>query len=201
MRCAHTVNAVLQRAPWTTCPGAVDKCEQTFTGVALEAFPHAARERRLTARTSTIWRCWRRRTPWMMARLVYDVFVSDPVDGKRRAEIFRNGESVLGWYDANYTDCRARGAGRNETARYALLDRLTRTCAAGSSAGAALGESHCTRAYHPDGAGSPMPVACRPPATHSSRSVLRWRRGLARSRDFSDGTVQPLDDCGKSGTL
>ena len=39
---ANIVEAVLVRAPWTTCPGAVDKCEQTFTGVALRAFVAAS---------------------------------------------------------------------------------------------------------------------------------------------------------------
>ena len=33
------VTAEQDRAPWTTCPGAVAQVERTFTGVALEAFP------------------------------------------------------------------------------------------------------------------------------------------------------------------
>jgi hypothetical protein len=36
---ARTVKASLLRAPWSTCPEAVDKCEQTFTGVELLGFP------------------------------------------------------------------------------------------------------------------------------------------------------------------
>ena len=36
------------------------------------------------------------------APLVYDVFVSDPVEGVRHARLYRNGEDVLGWSDANY---------------------------------------------------------------------------------------------------
>src|SRR5215470_7763502 len=37
-RTAIKVEGVIQRAPWTTCPGAVAIVEQTFTGVPLEGF-------------------------------------------------------------------------------------------------------------------------------------------------------------------
>ena len=35
---ATTIESVMRRAPWTTCPGAPAQLAQTFTGVALNAF-------------------------------------------------------------------------------------------------------------------------------------------------------------------
>src|SRR4029077_17581389 len=42
---ATKVEAVLQRAPWTTCPGAVAVVEQTFSGVPLDGFASRGEKR------------------------------------------------------------------------------------------------------------------------------------------------------------
>ncbi|MGL4563723.1 MAG: hypothetical protein ACRCVD_00395, partial [Halioglobus sp.] len=36
---ATAVEAELERAPWSTCPGAVEVCRQTFSGRPLDEFP------------------------------------------------------------------------------------------------------------------------------------------------------------------
>ena len=93
---ATRVESVMQRAPWTTCPGAVAKLEQTFAGVPLDGF--AARGEKRT-------NCTHLHDLAVLAAahaadsgpLVYDLLVSDPIEGRLRAELRRNGTRVLGW--------------------------------------------------------------------------------------------------------
>lgn len=93
---ATTVKASLERAPWSTCPGAVDVCEQTFTGLPLEEFP---------AKKGKASNCTHLFDLAQLAAahafddaiLVYDIFVTDPVDDTRHAELYRNDERVLAW--------------------------------------------------------------------------------------------------------
>ncbi|WP_324319522.1 DUF2889 domain-containing protein [Povalibacter sp.] len=42
---ATQIEAVMQRAPWTTCPGAVRQLQATFSGVALAAFAERGEKR------------------------------------------------------------------------------------------------------------------------------------------------------------
>jgi hypothetical protein len=96
---ATAVEPFMIRAPWTTCPGAVEQLRQTFTGVALQAFP---------ARADKSANCTHLFDLALLAAahafdgepLVYDILVSDPVDGRRRAELRRNGSVVLGWAES-----------------------------------------------------------------------------------------------------
>jgi hypothetical protein len=93
---ATRVEAAMQRAPWTTCPGAVARLEQTFTGVSLESF--AARgEKRAN--------CTHLHDLAVLAAahaldrdpLIYEILVSDPIEGRRQAELRRDDERLLGW--------------------------------------------------------------------------------------------------------
>src|SRR5260370_10028146 len=99
-RVATKIESVMQRAPWTTCPGAVARLEQTFMGVPLDGF--AARgEKRAN--------CTHLHDLAVLAAahasdsdpLVYDILVSDPVQGRRRVELRRNDTCVLGWVQAD----------------------------------------------------------------------------------------------------
>jgi hypothetical protein len=84
------------RAPWTTCPGAEEQLKQTFTGVELSA---------CVARGEKTANCTHLHDLTLLAAahahdarpLVYDILVSDPVDGRSRAELRRNGETCLAW--------------------------------------------------------------------------------------------------------
>ena len=95
-RVATKVESVMQRVPWTTCPGAVAQLQQTFTGVPLEGF---------AARGEKKANCTHLHDLAVLAAahasdnapLVYDLLVSDPIDGRRRAELRRNGAWLLGW--------------------------------------------------------------------------------------------------------
>ncbi|HTZ69966.1 MAG TPA: hypothetical protein VMB71_04875 [Acetobacteraceae bacterium] len=95
-RVATHVEADMTRVPWTTCPGAPAVLVRTFTGVALDAFG---------VRGEKVQNCTHLHDLAVLAAahahdaapLIYDILVSDPVDGRRRAELRRNGETVLGW--------------------------------------------------------------------------------------------------------
>lgn len=84
------------RAPWTTCPGAEAQLRQTFEGVALGA---------CVARGGKTANCTHLHDLVLLAAahahdaqpLVYDILVSDPVDGSSRAELRRDGVTQLAW--------------------------------------------------------------------------------------------------------
>jgi hypothetical protein len=92
------IDAALQRSPWTTCPGAVEQLRQTFSGVPLAGFMERGEKREnCTHLHDMAVLCAAHAHD--AAPLVYDILVSDPVDGRRQAEIRRNGKPVLGWTD------------------------------------------------------------------------------------------------------
>jgi hypothetical protein len=93
---ATAIEADLLRAPWTTCPGSPAKAIATFTGVALAEF---------TARGEKTANCTHLHDLAVLAAThagdraatVIDILVSDQVGGKNRAELRRNGETLLRW--------------------------------------------------------------------------------------------------------
>jgi hypothetical protein len=95
---ASAIEPQMIRAPWTTCPGAVEQLKQSFTGVALAQF---------AARSDKAANCTHLYDLALLAAahaadtapLVYDILVCDPVDGQRRAELRRNGATLLAWSD------------------------------------------------------------------------------------------------------
>src|SRR6185437_8448281 len=98
-RIATRIEAVMARAPWTTCPGAVAELLMTFTGVALDAFPErGAKQLNCThlhdlAVLAAV-------HAYDQSPLVYDILVTDPVEGRRAAEIRRNGTPLLSLSEA-----------------------------------------------------------------------------------------------------
>ena len=93
---ATKVEALMQRAPWTTCPGAVATLEQTFRGVPLEGF--AARgEKRANCTHLHDLAVLAAAHAFDSEPLVYDILVSDPIEGRRAAQLRRDGRTVLGW--------------------------------------------------------------------------------------------------------
>lgn len=98
---ASAVDGVMHRAPWSTCPGAQAELARTFTGVALDQF---------AARGEKARNCTHLHDLATLAAahagdagsIVYDLLVSDPVGGESRAELHRNGETVLSWTLAGF---------------------------------------------------------------------------------------------------
>lgn len=91
----------MRRVPWTTCPGAQAQLQQTFTGLELEKFPERGEKRS---------NCTHLHDLAILAAAhaqdtettLYDILVSDPLEGKRRAELRCNGEMVLSWVEAGF---------------------------------------------------------------------------------------------------
>ena len=93
---ATAIEPQMERAPWTTCPGAVEQLKRTFTGVRLDDFAERG-EKQLN--------CTHLHDLALLAgahatdsqSLAYDILVSDPIDGLVRTELRRNGTSVMAW--------------------------------------------------------------------------------------------------------
>jgi hypothetical protein len=93
---ATQIDAVMERAPWTTCPGAVRQLQSTFTGVALADFAERGEKRENCTHLHDL-ATLAATHAFDATPLVYDVVVSDPVNGRNEALVRRNGETLLHW--------------------------------------------------------------------------------------------------------
>jgi hypothetical protein len=91
-----SIEPVLERAPWSTCPGAPDRLKQTFSGVALAAFAERGEKRANCTHLHDL-ATLAAAHAFDEDPIVYDILVSDPVAGRRDAELRRNGRAVLRW--------------------------------------------------------------------------------------------------------
>ncbi len=90
------VDAAMHRVPWTTCPGAPAIVARTFTGAPLD---------RLVRQGGKLSNCTHLYDLTLLAAthagaaapLVYDIMVSDPVDGTVRSVLRLNGRTMLEW--------------------------------------------------------------------------------------------------------
>lgn len=185
------VEPVMQRAPWTTCPGAVERLKQTFTSVALDGF---------VARGDKPDNCTHLHDLALLAAvhasdtepLLYDILVSDPVEGRRQVELRRNGRRQLGWIDQG--DCIVEPAALAGL----RLDRLKPLIDALDPAGQEAARLLRWGAILAHGRGIPMErqsdASRMPPNcfTFQPQRAGQARR-VGEIRDFSEGTAQPLD--------
>ncbi len=98
---ATSIEPEMRRAPWTTCPGAVEQLKQTFTGVALKDFSIRG-EKKINCTHLHDLTILAAEHALDEAPTVYDILVSDPINGKRRAELLCNAETVLSWIEADF---------------------------------------------------------------------------------------------------
>lgn len=91
-----SIEPVLSRAPWTTCPGAVDRLKQTFSGVPLEKYAERGEKRENCTHLHDL-ATLAAAHAFDGEQIVYDILVSDPVDGLRNAELRRNGRTEVRW--------------------------------------------------------------------------------------------------------
>jgi hypothetical protein len=89
-----SITPVLQRAPWSTCPGAVERLKQTFGSLPLTAFADRGEKRENCTHLHDL-ATLAATHAFDGEQLVYDILVSDPVAGRREAELRRNGEPVF----------------------------------------------------------------------------------------------------------
>lgn len=93
---ATRIEPAMMRGPWNTCPGAIAVLENTFTGVALRGFAKRGEKRSNCTHLHDLALLGAAHA-FDAQPLVYDILVSDPIQGMRRAELRRNGTTVLGW--------------------------------------------------------------------------------------------------------
>jgi hypothetical protein len=185
------IEPVLERAPWSTCPGAVDRLKQTFDGVALAAFADRGEKRANCTHLHDL-ATLAATHAFDGEQIVYDILVSDPVAGRRDIELRRNGQMVFRW---------AQVDGRMvEPAELAgmTLDKLSPWIASlephlqeGARLlrwGAMIANGRTIPLERQSDA-TRMPVGnCY---TFQSERMVHARR-IGEIRDFSDGVAQPL---------
>jgi Protein of unknown function (DUF2889) len=189
---AMAIEPIMERAPWTICPGAIATLQATFTGVALADFSARGEKRE---------NCTHLHDLAVLAAahaadqspLVYDILVSDPIEGRRRVELRRNGTVVLGWVDAHYAIVEpAELAGvRLDRMRpwIETLDAPGREAARLLQWGAILAHGRNRPLEDQSDARSIGVDRCY---TFQSRRVASAKR-IGAIRDFSIGTLQPLE--------
>ena len=188
---ATAVKGEMIRAPWTTCPGAPVQLEKTFTGVALDSFV-ARGEKQINCThlhdLATIAAAHAHDT----APLVYDILVSDPVEGRREAEVRLNGTPLLRWtLDGIDIAAPAEIAGLN---LFKLGDWIG-TLEPGMQEAARVLRWGSLIAN-----GRTIPLAQQSDASKLPPNCYTFQPDMARKakrvgliRDFSNGTEQPLD--------
>lgn len=98
---AVAIEPEMRRVPWTTCPGAVERLMQTFTGELLRTF--AGRGEKQT-------NCTHLHDLAVLAAAhafdesptLYDILVSDAVNKRRYAQIRCNGKALINWIEAEF---------------------------------------------------------------------------------------------------
>jgi Protein of unknown function (DUF2889) len=90
------VGADMDRAPWTTCPGAVAVISSTFNGVRLvDAAKRGAKQANCTHLHDLALLAANHALDSAPTR--YDAYVTDAVDGRIEAELLRDDESLQQW--------------------------------------------------------------------------------------------------------
>jgi hypothetical protein len=97
---ATAIEPVMHRWPWNTCPGAVEQLKQTFTGVPLAEFM-ARGEARANCTHLHDLAVWGANHAHDDRQTVFDVLVSDLVEGRTHSELRRDGAVVLHWISSN----------------------------------------------------------------------------------------------------
>lgn len=188
---ATAVLPAMQRAPWTTCPGAIAQLQQTFVGQPLSA---------ITARHEKQRNCTHLHDLIVGAAAhahrpgscTYAIAVSDPVEGERHLEITCNGAPVHFWTERSGVITRPEGpAGTPVMALRIWIGTLPKAEqeAARLLQVAAVISHGRTFPWHLDAAPSGMPATCH---TWQPEQAAKARRKDAVF-DFSRGDRRPLD--------
>lgn len=90
------VEVDMRRVPWTTCPGAADKLKQDLRGKKLgELASNQGKQQHCTHLFDLSQ--WAAGHAHDAQAIVFDIAVSDPVDGTSDASLDKNGETVMRW--------------------------------------------------------------------------------------------------------
>jgi hypothetical protein len=189
---AIRLDVLMDRVPWTTCPGAAERLQQTFTGVALTAFAARGEKRDNCTHLHDLAVLAAAHAADSQAT-VFDILVSDAIDGKRRVELRRNSVTELSWIDsAGIVVEPAEMAGLALEKLRPWIESLEPGRREGARLlqwGAILANGR-NYAVHKQSDASTLAVGrCY---TFQPQRVKEARR-MATIRDFSNGTAQPLE--------
>lgn len=90
------VSSEMKRGPWTTCEGARTVLVDTFTGKRLDD-PSVKRMKALNCTHLYDLATFCAGHAGESARVTYEVFTSDPVEGRFVTRLYRDGEKLLEW--------------------------------------------------------------------------------------------------------
>lgn len=186
------VEPEMVRAPWTTCPGAVARLQQTFTGVSLAEAPARMAEKATNCTHLHDLATLAAAHVAERAPLSYDVLASDPVAGRRRIELRRNGEPVMDWVEQDgrlVEPAAAAGLTLLQLKPYIeSLDPAGQEQARILRWGAIVAHGRAIPLKDQSDA-TRMPPTC---FTFQPETKLKARR-VGEIRDFSSGGEQPLE--------
>lgn len=90
------VESDMKRWPWTTCRGAIDQLEATFTGVAIADVVRRGEKRQNCTHLHDL-AVFAATHAGGSVPIAYDVLVTDHVTGRRAARLARDGMPLLDW--------------------------------------------------------------------------------------------------------
>ncbi len=189
------IEPLFERAPWTTCPGALAKLIETFAGAKLAD---------VTARRDKKQNCTHLHDMAVLAaahaadhgETVFDIVATDPVDGQRSLELRRNGEPMLCWREVQgMLAAPAAIAGRT---LLTLRDWI------GGLAGAEQEAARLLQWASIVARGRTMPMARQAKASDIPPNCYTFQperavhaRLVGARRDFSSGEARPLAGFGE----
>jgi hypothetical protein len=190
------VEPVMERAPWTTCPGARAQLAATFAGQPLAAVT-ARREKRANCTHLHDLACFAAAHALDAAGLTYDVLISDPVAGERLLELRRDGATLLHWRERN--GALVAPAAAAGLPLMALRDWIATLPAAEQEPARALQWAGLvahgrTIPIEQQSTASDIPPNCY--TFQPERAAVAVRNGVIR--DFSSGSRVPLDGFAES---
>jgi hypothetical protein len=185
------VEPTFARAPWTTCPGAVAKLAETFTGLLLSE---------VTARRDKKQNCTHLHDMAVLAAahageagdFVYDIVATDPVGGLRLLELRYDGQLMHAWTEQDGV--------LMAPAEIAGARLLTLRDWIGSLSGVEQEAARLLQWSSMVAMGRTMPLEKQSDATAMPPNCYTFQperavtaRQLGVRRDFSDGSEIPLD--------
>ena len=187
---ATAIEPEMRRVPWTTCPGAVEQLKQTFTGVALKDFAKRGEKQANCTHLHDL-AILAAEHAFEPGPIVYDILVSDPIDGRRRAELRRNGATILGWTEEAFKlvePVEAAGLAFDQLRTWTdTLDLIQQRAAKLLRWGNMIANGRIIPLDQQSDA-TKMPPNCY--TFQPQRAILAKRVGVIR--DFGDGSVEPL---------
>ena len=189
---AHRVDADMQRAPWSTCPGAEKQLAATFAGAALVDFPARGAKKANCTHLYDLALLAARYARTQDA-LQFDILVSDPVEGRVSAELHRDGTCLIQWTVVDNEvvapeEYRGLGLFGKLGPWIDGLPLLQQEAAKMLRWGCMLAHGRQIP-LHQQSDASAMPANCY--TLQPERAVIADRVGLIK--DFSDGSEEPLE--------